>query len=81
MTLTAPEHLRGRMTKWTPQPLLDERADWAVTAGKQGYSAGCVGEALGISQFAAQRIMRAKGWQWWLQRGHRIFRPRGEVGK
>ena len=67
MTLTAPDHLTGRMTKHTPQELRDERAQWALEAGQAGHSAEAVGEALGISGVNARKIMINAGWRWWAQ--------------
>ena len=67
MTLTAPDHITGRMTKWTPQELRDERAEWALAAGQAGHSAFAVAEALGIADHTARTIMTKAGWQWWAQ--------------
>ena len=67
MTLTAPDHLTGRMTKWTPQHIRDERAQWALKAGLAGHSAEAVGEALGIAPRNAHTIMVNAGWRWWQQ--------------
>ena len=65
--LTAPDHICGRMTKWTPQETRDERAAWALEAGQAGHSSEAVAEALGISSFSARKIMTNAGWQWWAQ--------------
>lgn len=67
MTLTAPDHLTGRMTKWTPQHIRDERAQWALEAGQAGHSTYAVAEALGVNQITAHNIMVKAGWQWWAQ--------------
>ena len=67
MTLTAPDHLTGRMSKHTPQNIRDERSAWALEAGQAGHSAEAVGEALGISGVNARVIMVNAGWQWWAQ--------------
>lgn len=67
MTLTAPPHLTGRMTKWTPQHIRDERAQWALEAGRAGHSAKAVGDALGITDVNARVIMVNAGWKWWEQ--------------
>mgnify|MGYP003562138475 FL=1 len=67
MTLTAPDHITGRMLKHTPQHIRDERAQWALEAGQAGHSAAAVAEALGISAANARVIMVNAGWQWWAQ--------------
>lgn len=67
MTLTAPDHLTGRMTKHTPQHIRDERAQWALEAGQAGHSADAVAEALGVATFTARTIMTKAGWRWWAQ--------------
>lgn len=65
--LVAPHHLRGRMTKWTPQEVRDERTRWAVEQGRKGYSSGDVGAALGIAQRNAWRVMVLGGWDAWVE--------------
>ncbi len=72
--LTAPDHLHGRMHKHTPQEIRDERSQWALDAGRAGASAAEVGEALGISQHSAWRLMHDAGWRWHDQ-ARRIRRP------
>ena len=67
MTLTAPDHLTGRMTKWTPQETRDERAQWALEAGQAGHSAAAVAEALGVATHTARTIMTKAGWRSWAQ--------------
>lgn len=63
--LVAPPHLRGRMTRWTPQAIRDERIAWAAEAGRNGASSVKVGKALGIAQRNAHVIMVAGGWDAW----------------
>ena len=72
--LTAPAHLRGRMSKHTDPAIIAERSAWALQAGRDGWSSYAVADALGISQFAAYTIMAKAGWQWWKQDGDRIIR-------
>lgn len=48
MTLTAPDHLRGRMSKHTPAALKDERNAWAAQAARDGHSMTAISAALGI---------------------------------
>ena len=66
--LVAPAHLMGRMTKWTPEAIRDERTQWAVQQGRAGYSSGDVGAALGIAQPNAWNIMILGGWDAWAHR-------------
>ena len=64
MTLTAPPHLRGRMSRWTPQALRDERLAWMLARGREGHSSAAVADALGIGQKAAHHAMHKAGWRW-----------------
>lgn len=50
MTLTAPAHLRGRMYRWTPQALRDERIAWMAARIAEGHTQGELAAALGITQ-------------------------------
>ena len=63
--LAAPAHLTGRMSKWTPQALRDERAAWSADQGRMGYSSGDVAVALGIGQANAYQAMVQGGWDAW----------------
>lgn len=65
--LTAPAHLRGKMTKHTDPAIIAERSAWALQAGRDGWSSYAVGEALGISQHSAHSLMAKAGWRWWTQ--------------
>lgn len=60
--LVAPDHLKGRMTKHTPEEVRAERAAWAAAAGRQGYGSLSVSRALGIAQNNALTVMRQGGW-------------------
>ena len=72
--LTAPAHLAGRMTKWTPEAIRQERTQWAVQQGRRGYSSGDVGSALGIAQRNACRIMILGGWDAWAEQREKARR-------
>lgn len=63
--LVAPAHLAGRMSKWTPQALRDERSQWAADQGRKGYASNDVAVALGIGQQNAYQTMIAGGWDAW----------------
>lgn len=63
--LVAPDHLRGRMGRWSPPGPRAEREVWAAAAGHAGYSSAAVGNALGISCFSAYEIMKKGGWDCW----------------
>ncbi|AKG94560.1 hypothetical protein Shpa_49 [Paracoccus phage Shpa] len=60
--LVAPDHLKGRMTKHTPEAVRAERAAWAAAAGRQGYGSLSVSRALGMTEKNALPIMRRGGW-------------------
>ena len=63
--LVAPAHLAGRMSKWTPEALRQERTVWAAEQGRKGYSSYEVAAALGIAQTNAHAAMTAGGWDAW----------------
>lgn len=63
--LAAPEHLIGRMSKWTDAALRAERTAWAAARGREGYSSGDVARALGIAQPVAHGVMVRGGWDTW----------------
>ena len=63
--LVAPERFVGGFTKWTPKALREEREKWAAEQGRKGYSSTEVGEAIGITQANAHRIMVLGGWDVW----------------
>lgn len=50
MTLTAPSHLRGRMTRHTPKALRDERISWMADRIAEGYTQAEMAAALGVTQ-------------------------------
>lgn len=58
MTLTAPEHLRGRIGNHRPE-LLAERAEWIRQVRDAGQTTTAIGVALGISRGAAIRATKA----------------------
>ena len=57
--LTAPAHLRGRMTRYTPKDLRDERMAWVAASYAAGHSQGDIAEALNISVERALVLMEA----------------------
>ncbi|SEU02859.1 hypothetical protein SAMN04489858_12040 [Paracoccus homiensis] len=67
MTLTAPKHLRGRMNRWTPQALRDERREWALARGKEGHTVPAIAEALGIARQNARTMLTEAGYSWHAQ--------------
>lgn len=56
MTLTAPEHLRGPMSRLTSHSLRMERLDWIASAYRD-HSAEEIAEALGISYSRVSNIL------------------------
>ena len=60
--LRAPLKYQGKFTKWTPENLRKSRQKWAAAQGAKGYSAKDVAEALGITEFCANRTMKLGGW-------------------
>jgi len=81
-TLTAPAHLRGRMSRYTPQDLRDERIAWALARSAEGWTTPKIAEALGIRSEVIREKMRANGWRWWDQprRIERQYRKRPAEG-
>ena len=81
MTLTAPPHLRGRMTRYTPQEIRDERIAWALARAAEGWTTPKIAAALGIRSEVIRKKMRAHGWRWWDQprRIERRYRKRPEA--
>lgn len=71
MTLTAPEHLKGKLSKYTPQSLRDERNKWCADMKAAGFNDADVGAALGISVDSAYSASVAGGWR--SIRGKRIY--------
>lgn len=65
MTLTAPDHLTGRMTKHTPQAIRDARTAWVMEAKRAGHSTAAIAEGLGIRERNAFAILKAAGWDAW----------------
>jgi len=63
--LIAPPHLRGPMSRHSPEELRLERRQWAVNAGRIGYASTDVAQALGIAQTPAYQMMRKGGWDPW----------------
>ena len=61
MTLTAPAHLRGRMTRYTPQEIRDERMAWVAASYAAGHSQGEIADALGICRSALSTAMLKAG--------------------
>lgn len=61
MTLIAPDHLRGRMTRHTPQQLRAERISWITASYAAGHSQGDIADALGIGQSALSTAMLKAG--------------------
>ena len=59
--LTAPPHLRGRMSRATPQALLDERATWMIERYTDGASQRAIARALGLSAPAVQNCLHKRG--------------------
>jgi len=59
--LIAPAHLRGRMTRHTPQQLRDERIAWITASYAAGHSQGDIADALGIGQSALSTAMLKAG--------------------
>lgn len=57
--LTAPEHLRGKIDRWSPQSLKEERLEW-IRANKDA-ARGDVAKALGVAQPALSRLRRKAG--------------------
>lgn len=47
MTLVAPKHLRGRMSRYTPEAIRRERLEWAAEAYKT-HKLKDIAEALGV---------------------------------
>ncbi|WP_285050590.1 hypothetical protein [Paracoccus sp. SSJ] len=76
--LTAPSHLRGRMTRYTPQEIRDERIAWALARSAEGWTTPKIAAALGINSEVIREKMRAHGWRWWDQprRIERRYRKR-----
>lgn len=60
MTLIAPEHLRGKMTR-APAALRQERDEWIREAHRQGHTAVSIADALGLNHVATCRHMRSIG--------------------
>lgn len=73
MTLTAPDHLTGRMSKWTPKETRDARTAWAMEAKRTGHSTSIIAAALGIRERNAFAILKAAGWDAWADK--REVRP------
>lgn len=65
--LTAPDHLKGRMSRWTPQSLRDERMAWMLDRAREGYPGAQIARALGVAQANVAAYLRAAGYQWWDQ--------------
>lgn len=61
MTLTAPSHLRGRMTRYTPQEIRDERMTWVAASYAAGHSQGEIADALGIGRSGLSTAMLKAG--------------------
>lgn len=72
MKLIAPEHLRGRMTRWSDRETLAERLAWILARGAEGHNGQAISEALGIKPAQTYRLMNAAGYRWWHQK--RIIR-------
>nr|WP_010400356.1 hypothetical protein [Paracoccus sp. TRP] len=73
--LTAPDHLRGRMSRWTPQELRDERAAWIMARAAEGWTMPPIARALGIRPLAVNKIAYDAGYRWWQHKRH-IQHPR-----
>ena len=65
--LTAPDHLKGRMSKWTPQALRDERMAWMLARAKEGHTGPQIAASLGIAATNVNTYLRSQGYQWWDQ--------------
>lgn len=65
MTLTAPDHLRGRMTRYTPQEIRDERIAWVLARAAEGWTSPRIAAALGVDDSGLHSQMLAHGWRWW----------------
>lgn len=80
MTLTAPDHLRGRMTRWTPQEIRDERIAWVLARAAEGWTSPRIAAALGVDDSGLRSQMLAHGWRWWdhPRRIERRYRKRPE---
>lgn len=61
MTLTAPEHLRGRMTRHNPPRIRDERAAWIKARCDEGHGQGDIAAALGIHFSTVSSILHNRG--------------------
>ncbi|MDQ7262245.1 helix-turn-helix transcriptional regulator [Paracoccus sp. PS-1] len=61
MTLTAPDHLRGRMTRHNPPHIRDERAAWIKARCDEGHRQGDIAAALGIHDSTVSSILHNRG--------------------
>ncbi|RQP04121.1 MAG: XRE family transcriptional regulator [Paracoccus sp. BP8] len=61
MTLTAPSHLRGRMTRHNPPHIRDERAAWIKARCDEGHRQGDIAAALGIHDSTVSSILHNRG--------------------
>ncbi|AZV00259.1 hypothetical protein [Paracoccus kondratievae] len=59
--LTAPDHLRGRMSRWTPQELRDERAAWIMARAAEGRQQNDIAAALGIDPSTVSTTLHNRG--------------------
>lgn len=67
LPLEAPQHLTGRMSRWTPQATRDERTTWAMDQAAKGYCSTDIAAALGIAQQNAWQILADAGWDAWAE--------------
>lgn len=65
--LVAPDHLKGPMSRWTPQALRDERTAWMLARAREGYTGTHIARELGLHQTNVSALLRSQGYQWWDQ--------------
>lgn len=59
--LTAPDHLRGRMSRGTPQELRDERVAWIKARCNEGYKLKNIAAALGLNPSTVSTTLHNRG--------------------
>lgn len=82
--LDPPEHIRGKLHRFSPQSLKDERNKWCADMARAGYSSRKIAEPLGVHRHSVIRFAILGGFDWQAQTKrlsrHHLQRKKYHIG-